>query len=572
MHLDSFIVSALIVLLATSIAVTLFRKLGLGSVLGLLVAGIAVGPHSPGFQATTHVEDVRHFTELGVVLLLFVIGLEMRPSRLWAMRREVLGLGSLQIIVSGLIIGWYFSMYLSGWQVALLVGFTFALSSTAFVLQMLQERGEIASSCGRTAFSILLMQDMAIVPLLAIVPILSQSDMAAVDVSIWRQAGLIVGMLALLVGLGRYVIPGALNFLARASNKEGFLLTVMLSVLLAAWLSHLAGASMALGAFVMGMLLSDSRYRLQIQASIEPFKGLLLALFFVAVGMSIDVQSLARSPSTFIQHTVAILAIKIAVLFALALLFGYARTIAIRIAMLLPQGGEFGFVIFASARALNIIDDSVFVYAIGVISITMLFTPLLDNLGKHIADKMGEGESTGHQPGLPEDLTAPRVLIGGYGRVGHSVAMLLKTSGVPFVAVDSDAARVTQGAQDGLPVFYGDIGDPHVLSSARIDRVELVVLTIDDPDIAVHAVSHIRAVYTSVPIIARARDLQACGQLMEAGATHAYPEAMEASLRLGGLAMELLNIPQDNVDLLMRGVRSDNYQLVSSDEDQSRPK
>lgn len=560
MHLDSFIVSALIVLLATSIAVALFRRIGLGSVLGLLVAGIIVGPYSPGLKATTHVDDVRNFTELGVVLLLFLIGLEMRPSRLWAMRREVLGLGSLQIILSGILIGAYFSLYQENWLIALLIGLTFALSSTAFVLQLLQERGEITTSYGRTAFSILLMQDMAIVPLLAIVPILSDTGALSAAVPLWEQVLIIIGLLAVLLVFGRYVIPAALNYLARVNNREGFLLVVMLAVFAAAWMMHLAGASLALGAFLIGVSLSGSRYRLQVQASIEPFKGLLLALFFVAVGMSIDIGALARHPLMFAQHTVVIVTLKIFVLATLALLFGYSRRVTVRISLLLSQGGEFGFVIFASAKALGVIDDITFVYAIGVISITMLITPLLDRLGGIITDRMRAVEHGADKP--PQDLPVPKVIIGGYGRVGHSIAMLLKSSRVPFVSIDMDPARVAQGARDGLPVYYGNIGDPQVLSTVHIDQAELVVLTIDNPDIVESAVSHIRTIYPTVPIIARARDLEACGRLMEAGATQAYPEALESSMRLGGMALEMLNIPQENVDMLMQGVRSGNYRLV----------
>ncbi len=256
MYLDSFITSALIVLIATSIAIALFKHLRLGSVLGLLVAGIIVGPYSPGPIVTQHVEDVRNFTELGVVLLLFLIGIEMKPSRLWAMRRDVLGLGSLQILLSGLAIGVYFLNYQARWEVALLIGMTFALSSTAFVLQLLQERGEIASKQGTTAFSVLLMQDMAIVPLLAIVPVMSLTSHLASTIPRWEQVLIIFGAIALLSAFGRFVMPFTLNLFAKQRNKEGFLLMVILAVIFAAWAMHLAGASMALGAFIMGVSLS----------------------------------------------------------------------------------------------------------------------------------------------------------------------------------------------------------------------------------------------------------------------------------------------------------------------------
>lgn len=564
MHLDTFITSALLILIATAIAVALFKYLNLGSVLGLLVAGIIVGPYSPGPYVTQHVDDVRNFTELGVVLLLFLIGIEMKPSRLWAMRRDVLGLGSLQIILSGIAIGLYFLAYQSSWQVALLIGFTFALSSTAFVLQLLQERGEIASQHGNTAFSVLLMQDMAIVPLLAIVPLMSTTGPLATTVPRWEQLGIIIATMVLLGGFGRYVIPFALHQLANQRNREGFLLVVILAVVFSAWVMHLAGASMALGAFIMGVSLSGCRYRHQIQASIEPFKGILMGLFFVAVGMSIDFRSLAGEITLFIQHTTVIVSIKIAVLFSLVLAFGYSKQIATRVSLLLAQGGEFGFVLFGSAKVLQVIDDTTFIHAIGIISITMLITPLMVHMGNQLANWTGREEEDTGDDLISSIHSAPsnKVIIGGYGRVGHAVAVLLHSSGVPFIAFDSDPACVKQGHEDGFPVYFGDIGDLSLLSAAQAEHASLVILTIDHGPTAERAVSHIRNSFPTVPVIARARDLAACGRLIEAGVTHAYPEAVESSLRLGGMALEILNIPQENVDLLLQGVRSDNYKLV----------
>ena len=565
MHLESFITSALLVLIATSIAVALFKYLRFGSVVGLLVAGIIVGPYSPGPIATEHVEDVRNFAELGVVLLLFLIGLEMKPSSLWAMRRDVIGLGSLQIIMSGLAIGVYFMAYQQRWEVALLIGMTFALSSTAFVLQLLQERGEIASKHGTTAFSVLLMQDMAIVPLLAIVPLMSVAGPLSGTVARWEQVTIIIGALLLLTVFGRYVIPFFLTILARQRNKEGFLLVVILAVIFAAWAMHLAGASMALGAFIMGVTLSGCRYRHQIQASIEPFKGVLLGLFFVAVGMSIDFRALAMDITLFAQHTAVIISLKVIVLFALVMVFGYSRKIAIRVSLLLAQGGEFGFVLFASAKALKVIDDSTFIHAIGIISISMLLTPAMAHLAGWLTRNMSKQDEDAAGKGFGdfiENAPSNMVIIGGYGRVGHAVAVLLHSSGVPFVAFDSDTKKVKQGQNDGFPVYYGDIGDLDLLITAHTEHALLVILTIDHGATAERAVSHIRNSFPSTPVIARAHDLASVARLVEAGATHAYPEALESSLRLGALALQILNIPQDNVDMLMKGVRSDHYKLV----------
>ena len=253
--LKSFVYSAVLLLVATSIAVAVFRHFGLGSILGLLVAGVFIGPHTPGPSVTTHVEDVRHFTELGVVLLLFLIGLEMQPHRLWSLRRSMFGLGSLQILISGLAIALYLHLFEPRWDIDLLAGLTLALSSTAFVIQILQERGEIASPHGRTAFAVLLMQDLAVVPLLALVPILADVGPLPKEVPLWEQVATVAISVGLLVLAGRYLVPKVLDYLARNNNREAFLLVAMAAVFASAWAMDLVGMSMALGAFLIGMTL-----------------------------------------------------------------------------------------------------------------------------------------------------------------------------------------------------------------------------------------------------------------------------------------------------------------------------
>lgn len=568
MHLDNFIVSALLLLAVTAVAVALFRHLGLGSVLGLLVAGIVVGPHSPGPYVTAHVEDVRHFTELGVVLLLFVIGLEMKPSRLWSLRRELFGLGTLQILLGGLAIALYASMSVESLGTALLIGLTLALSSTAFVMQLLQERGEFASRHGRGAFAVLLMQDLSVVPLLALVPLLSDTAAITHDIPLWEQLLILGGMFAVLWLFGLRVVPFALDWLARHDNREAFLLVVLLAVFLAAWAMHQAGLSMALGAFIMGMLLSGSRYHMQISSRIEPYKSLLMSLFFVAVGMSIDLGELSERPLELAAHTAVLIGIKIAVLFPLALAFGYSRADSVRMTFLLAQAGEFGFVLFGSALVLEVIDEAAFIMAVGVISLSMLITPLLVRAGDRLAGWL-EGKRSGSQ-GLPgEVLEVPErsVLIGGYGRMGHTIATLLQASGIPFVAFDTHPDRVEQGRTYGHRVLYGDISDPELLAAAHAERATLVVLTIDHSATALRTVSHLRNTYPRVPVIVRARDLEASAHLLQAGATQAFPEAIEASLRLGAEALQMAGASADSVDLLMQGVRNRGYELVREQSD-----
>lgn len=570
----SFVYSAAVLLVAASIAVAAFRHFGLGSVLGLLVAGIFIGPHTPGPSVISHVEDVRHFTELGVVLLLFLIGLEMQPHRLWSLRRSMFGLGSLQILLTGLAIALYLHLFEPRWGIDLLAGLTLALSSTAFVVQILQEKGEIASPHGQTAFAVLLMQDLAIVPLLALMPILADVGPLSSDVPVLKQVAIVVVTIVLVVAAGRYLVPRALDFLASHNNREAFFLVSMAAVFAAAWAMDDAGMSMALGAFLMGVALSGSRYNVQIQASIEPHKGLLMSLFFVAVGMSIDLGALADDPLLFARHVVVIVVIKILVLLALCLLFREGRNAALRVAFLLAQSGEFGFVLFGAAKALAIIDSDTFVLAIGVISLTMLVTPLLVRLGEELALRMPpQTWQTSERFRFPLEgaESDARAVIAGYGRVGHTVGTMLRSSGVPFIAFDTDTSRVAEFRNQGHPVYYGDIADADLLIAAHIERVDLVVLTIDDRRAVLRAATLIRNLSPRTHIVARARDLRASNALLRAGADKAFPEALEASLRLAAEALKSLGITAEDTDLLLRGVRSADYALVREDPNVVKP-
>ena len=561
----SFVHAAALLLIATSIAVAIFRHFGLGSILGLLVAGIFIGPHTPGPTLTDRVEDVRHFTELGVVLLLFLIGLEMQPRRLWALRRLMFGLGSLQILVSGGVIALYLHLFEPHWGIDLLAGLTLALSSTAFVIQILQERGEIASPHGQTGFAILLMQDLAVVPLLALMPILADVGRLSDKVPLAQQIGIVVGAVALVIVAGYFLIPRALDVLARQNNREALFLVAMAAVFVSAWIMDAAGMSMALGAFLMGVSLSGSRYNMQIHASIEPHKGLLMSLFFVAVGMSVDLGALAADPLLFGRHVLVILAIKILVLFLLCWLFGESRAAAMRVSFLLAQSGEFGFVLFGAARALEIIDNDTFLIAVGVISLSLLMTPLLVRLGDYLATRVAiEPVHTGEtfRFSVEGAETNVRAVVAGYGRVGHVVGTILNSSGIPYIALDTNPARVEEFHRIGHPVHYGDVTDTEVLAAAHIEAADLVVLTLDNPHTTLQATRLIRDLAPRAVIVARARDLETSTALLQAGATKAFPEAVEASLRLAAEALEALGVATADTDRLVRGVRGADYLLV----------
>ncbi|MBL8260565.1 MAG: cation:proton antiporter [Candidatus Competibacteraceae bacterium] len=571
MELESFVEAAVVLLVFTALAVAIFRRFGLGSVLGLLVAGILIGPHTPGFVVTRDVEEVRKFTELGVVLLLFVIGLEMHPHRLWSLRRSMFGLGTLQILLSGGALALFMHLAEPDWGINFLAGLTLALSSTAFVMQILQERGEIASPHGQITFAILLMQDLAVVPLLAVTPLLGDAGIMTSDKSLFQQILIVIAAIGLVVASGYYAIPRILDFLVRQNNREAFFLVALAAVFTAAWAMHKAGLSMALGAFLMGVALSVSRYHLQIQAAIDPHKGLLMSLFFVAVGMSVDVGALAAAPWLFLTQVVAIMAIKIAVLLSLCLAFGATRQTATRVAFILSQGGEFGFVLFGAAKAMGILDDATFVLSVGIISFSMLITPLLVKLGDALAMRIPvaatPAEGAFHFSVEGTEASA-RALVAGYGRVGHVVGTILAGSGVPYIAFDLDPARVDEFHHLGHPVYYGDVTDADLLTAARIENIDLVVMTLDDRDAALRAIRLIRSMAPRAIIVARARDLAASSALLQAGANQAFPELVEASLRLAAEALESLGVAGQETELLVRGVRRTDYALVREKRDQ----
>ena len=392
MHLEQILFAIFVLLTVAALFMALSAYVGLGSILGLLATGFIVGPS--GLAITQRVTELRHVSELGVVLLLFVIGLEMRPEKLWSLRRVVFGLGSLQVVVTGLAIAAYASLTLESWKGASLLGLGLALSSTAFVVQILEERGDMATEYGTTSFGILLFQDMAIVPLLALVPLLSDQVDMGEPVSFLIRLARVVTALGGVIIFGRMIAPWLLDRLARQSNMEVFNAVIFIAVIGAALAMELAGLSMALGTFLMGMLLSGSPYRHQIETVVQPFKRVLLNLFFVSVGMSIDVEVLGSAGPMIAAHMLVLLMIKAVLLFGLSYLFGVSRTAALRVAFLLPQCGEFGFVLFGAAVTTGLMTPYGFAGAVLLISMSMVATPLLARLG----DKLSGFTATNERP------------------------------------------------------------------------------------------------------------------------------------------------------------------------------
>lgn len=569
MDLQDFLPAAVYLLAVTAVCVALFRRIGLGAVLGLLVAGIIVGPYTPGPVATTEVEGVREFTHIGVVLLLFLIGLEMEPSRLWRMRREVFGLGLSQVLVTGAALGvyaYYFVAGSSGWLLALGIGLTFALSSTAFALQMLEERGESATRHGRTALSVLLMQDMAVVPLLALVPLLAVArGNSAAEGAEWpplEAIGIDAAIVAGVLLAGRFVIPWALDFVVKQRNMDAFVMVALLAVLGAAWgMSH-TGLSMELGAFAMGVLLSRTIHHHQLIAQIQPLKGVMMSLFFISVGMSIDVGLLVDGWGPILRDVVAIMAIKTVLLFVLCLAFGVSRTTAIRASFILAQCGEFGFVLFGVAHELGILGERAFLTGLVVIAASMMATPFFAKAGDLLADRWRERRRIVSD--LPDGgITHDRhVVVAGYGRIGTTLCSLLAACDVPYVAFDLDHAKTSEGKRAGHDVYIGDIKDNHFLAAIGVGRAALVVITVDSATAMLAGVSHLRQFYPDIPVMVRVRDLGMADRIVRMGATRAVPETVEASLEFSHAALFHVGVPEPTILDALTALRADDYDLL----------
>jgi glutathione-regulated potassium-efflux system ancillary protein KefC len=562
LELVHFLAPAVYLLLVAIICGFLSKWAGMGAVMGLLVTGIIAGPFTPGPVAFEDVETTRSFTEIGVVLLLFLIGLEMEPGRLLRMARDVFGLGGLQVIVSGLVLASYlhfvFDIPVAN---ALLVGVSLGFSSTALVIQILEERGEIASPQGRTSFSVLLFQDLAVVPVMAIVPVMAGQTQQDGIASGWGVLWAVAAVGALLA-MARWTVPWLLDLVARRRDIEAFAAITLLAVLGAAWTMSLAGLPMELGAFLMGMMLSRSEFHYQLIALIQPFKGLMMALFFISVGMSIDIPLFIAHWGELLGAVLAIMTIKAIVLFGLCLAFRKSWRTSLAVGMALSQGGEFGFVVFGLAHRFGLLADQGFLAGLVVVAVSMLATPLAFKLGDFIVHRVEKRTPAGAQTQWEKIDIEHHVIVAGYGRVGQILCTLLQGSHIPYLAFDSDRTKVSVGIKTGHHVYFGDLQDPSFLSSIGLGRARLAALAVDHPPAVRRGVSHIRRLFPHVPLVARVRDLTEAEQVIAMGASVAFPEAIETGLEFGKEVMHRAGVPADEADGLIAAARRDHYKLV----------
>jgi monovalent cation:proton antiporter-2 (CPA2) family protein len=557
----TFLLDIVFLLTAAVIAVPVFRALGLGIVPGFLIAGILVGPSGLGLIDNFY--EIRQLAELGVVLLLFVIGIELKPARLWLMRRMVFGLGTLQVVVSGgLITAAVYLLMDLPFRTAVIIGPALALSSTAFVLQLLAEKKMLHSEYGRASLSVLLLQDLAVVPLLALVPLLAMPELTiGTDIAI--ALGETLGILFVVIVGGRYLLQPVMHRIARTRSRETFTAFTVLLVLGSALLTEHLGLSMAMGAFIAGLLIADSPFRHEVIAEIEPFRGLLLGLFFMSMGMALDIGVFIADPLLSLGLMLALLAVKFAVLWPLTLIFGLGRKPGTAVALLLAQSGEFGLVIFAYAFQEQLLAEGVFQQLLVVIVLSMLATPVLANVAHRLAAQRRPADDDSHEP----PAQAP-VVLAGYGRVGQRIGSILRSADVPYVAIDLDSSLVLRAREKGHPVYYGDSSRPEVLRSAGVANAKLVVVTLDDFEAAEMVVSSLHGEYPDVAILARGHSARQCRRLLDLGAKFAVAENLEASLDLARevLLKEIGDL--DETKAILERFRKDYYRRIDTEADE----
>jgi monovalent cation:proton antiporter-2 (CPA2) family protein len=509
----SILVQICLFLAAAAIAAPVARRLGISSVLGYLLAGVLIGPFGFGLlYQGIDVQTILHFAEFGVVMLLFLIGLELRPRRLWTMRRQVFGVGGLQVLVCGLLIG--LAALASGLDVAraAIVGGALALSSTALALQLMDEKGHLTTRYGRGAFSILLFQDLAAIPMIAIVPVLAVGS-GGVELS-WLDVGKALAIICAVFVIGHYALRYVFKFIAETKVREGMTAAALLTVVGVSLLMEIAGLSAALGGFVAGALLADSEYRHQIEADIAPFEGLLLGLFFTAVGMSLDLGLLLREPETILPIVAGLLVIKTGVLWCIAkYVLKLTENGPVRLGIAIGQGGEFAFVLFTAAAAAEALSQSVVSMLVVSVTLSMVATPIL-----FIAyEAFGRRGGRVLEPfdAMPED--DGHVIIAGLGRFGQVVARVLRAKGIHFTALDISPQHVDFIKRYGNDIYYGDASRLDLLQSAGADKARAFVLAIDDVESSLKTAEIVRRHFPDLAIYARARNRTHVHRLMDLG-------------------------------------------------------
>lgn len=562
---SEFFLQAFIYLLAAVVAVPLARRLGLGSALGYILAGVIIGPYLFGFVGDEG-QDVMHFAEFGVVLMLFLVGLELEPSVLWRMRVPILGMGGSQVLVSTLVIGVAaFALGLE-WQTALAVGMILALSSTAIVLQSLKEKGWMTTEAGRGGFSVLLFQDVAVIPMLALIPFLALPELgmeigqeigdagahgAAHGRPGWLQALMVLGVVVGIVVAGRFLLRPVFRWIAATRSQEMFMATALTLIVGITLVMEFVGLSPALGTFLAGVVLAESEFRHELEANIEPFKGLLLGLFFISVGASIDFALVAAAPGLILGLVVALIMAKFVVLMMVGRVFKLNLADNLMFAFLLAQGGEFAFLLFSFATQNRVISPDLASLLIVVVVLTMIATPLLMIAYERlIRPRFVDCVSPREDDEI--DAGPNPVIVAGYGRFGQIVSRLLTADGIQTTLLDHDSGQIEMTGRFGFKVFYGDAGRVQLLQSAGAEEARLLVIAIDDREKAVQMVVSTKQFFPHLKVLARAFDRSHAYELMEAGAEVVTRETFGSALVMGEEALRLMGYDDAHAYRVMR--------------------
>ena len=543
----SFYGYALLLLAGAVVAAPLAKRIGLGTVLGYLAAGILMGPV---LRLITNGEHILHFAELGVVFLLFIIGLELNPSRLWSMKREIFGLGVAQVLITGLVL-MPMAIFLDRQTAAaaVIIGFGLALSSTAFALQILEERSERSTAYGQRAFSILLFQDLAIVPILAMVPLLAPTSHELDTVPV-RDFAIALGAIAFLVLVGRYLINPVFQLIASTGAREAMIAAALLVVVGAATLMEFAGLSMAMGAFLAGVLLAESSYRHELEADIDPFRGVLFGLFFIAVGLSLDLNVVVENWIVIVVAVPAVMAVKSLIIFGLCRLFGSSTADSLRIAGLLPQAGEFGFIIFTAAAAAGIFSSATASLLIAVVTVSMALTPLASAITKRLVPETKPEDLGENFEGAGSD-----VLMIGFSRFGQIASQTLLASGLDVTIIDHSADRVRSATKFGFKIYFGDGTRRSVLEAAGVRRAKLVAICTHGKVTTDKIVDLLQAEFPDSRIFCRAYDRAHTLSLRERGVEYELRETVESSFLFSHNLLEALDINPERVTAILDETR-----------------
>lgn len=560
-HTPTWLINSFIYLSAAVIAVPLSRALGLGSIIGYLAAGIAIGPW--GLGLVTNVQDILHFAEFGVVLMLFLVGLELEPKRLWELRRPIFGWGSLQVLGCVAAIFLLALLFGTSWPIALVAALGLALSSTAIALQVMGERNLLPTGSGQAGFSILLFQDVAAIPILALLPLLggsSASNQALAPVEQAQEAIKIIAVIASIIIGGRLALRPLLRWIARSKTPEIFTAASLLLVVGIAALMQLVGLSMALGAFLAGVLLAESEFRRELETNIEPFKGLLLGLFFIAVGMGVDLGVLRSAPLQMAAIVIGFLSAKAAVIYAMARYLKLPFQERPVFTLLLAQGGEFAFVVFQAAAGSSVLPAQTASLLIGAVAVSMLVSPLiLVAIDKLLLPRYANcGVTPMDEISEPQD--AP-ILIAGFGRYGQIVSRVLLAQGQPCTVLDHDAEMIEAARRFGYRVFYGDATRLDLLRTAGAERAKVLVVAVDNVTQSLEIVDLAREHFPHLQIVARARDVTHWNQLRDREVMLVQRELFESSLLSARSVLELIGQPREAAEQVIHRFRQHNLEL-----------